>query len=206
MLSRRWALAGCMIVAMMVLVAGCSLDYGNPLISTDDGSEGLVAPDRVADHSQFVTYRQAPERALAKVLANDYTEELIEWDVGGVLKVGDTSTIKGKLEIWPESISEVSALVSMALPQGELLIVGVGGEDGIIFGPSGLTFAPPAELKIRSGNLDLPEGDLYLCYWNEETEEWEPTDQQVEVGVDSSGRVTLEVKIPHFSRYAFRSL
>ena len=78
MLSRRWALAGCMIVAMMVLVAGCSLDYGNPLISTDDGSEGLVAPDRVADHSQFVTYRQAPERALAKVLTNDYTEELIE--------------------------------------------------------------------------------------------------------------------------------
>ena len=73
MLGRRLAVAGCVIVAMLVLAAGCSMDSGNPLATTAGDSDGVVAPDKSADHPQSVSSSQTPARVLAKKVAT--TEE-----------------------------------------------------------------------------------------------------------------------------------
>jgi len=199
-------------VAAAALLAGCSLDSGNPIAPTGDDSDGFVALDNAASAPQFVRYIQPSERGLAKTLGHGdddsddddkYIEKKIRKSRGGRLKLGDEETVEIELKIHRKSIPQ-DEIISMALPEDDILVIGIGGEDGITFGPHGLTFDPHADLKIESEILVLPEGDLYLYCQNEETGEWEETDAKVKVKV-RHGEVTLEAKVPHFSHYAFGS-
>ena len=72
MSGRRLVFAGGLIV-VLAFVAGCSLDSGNPMATTAGDSDGVVAPDKTADHPQSVSSSQAPARVLAKKVAT--TEE-----------------------------------------------------------------------------------------------------------------------------------
>jgi len=54
---------GCLILAVMASMAGCSLDSGNPMAPTAGDSDGAMALDKAADHSGS---SQAPVQALAK--------------------------------------------------------------------------------------------------------------------------------------------
>ena len=76
MLSRRFlslVFAGGLIIVVLAFVAGCSLDSGNPMATTAGDSDGVVAPDKTADHPQSVSSSQAPARVLAKKVTT--TEE-----------------------------------------------------------------------------------------------------------------------------------
>ena len=193
--------ASCMLAA--AFIAGCSLDSGNPAMPTVDTFAGLEASDGYAEHPQFVSYVQQTNSTLAKPIGgdSDYAEKTIKANRGGVLRVGDWRAMKVWLRIRPRSIPQ-DETISMTLLPGGLLAVGVGGENGIAFGPNGIAFDPPAKLTLISRNLVLPEGDLYLHYWNEEAGDWELTDQQVKVR-HIGRRVMLEAEIDHFSHYAF---
>ena len=193
--------ASCLLATAFIV--GCSLDSGNsvaPPANTSGNSEAWVASE---GHPQFVSYSQSSESALAKHVGGDdnYVEKTIRANRGGVLRVGDWRTMKAWLRIRPHSIPQDEA-ISMTLLPGGLLAVGIGGENGIAFGPDGVTFDPPAKLTIMGKGLVLPEGDLYLHYWSEDLQDWEATDQQVEVR--AMGRLTLlGTEIDHFSHYAF---
>ena len=113
------------------------------------------------------------------------------------------------MKVDPVSIRR-NATISVTLPSEDMLMVGIDLEDGLTFGPHGLTFDPPARLTIKSKYLVLPEGELCLYYFNEMDGEWELIDSPVEVTIgdddDSSDdlpMITIRTWIPHFSHYAF---
>ena len=66
-----WIVLGSVLVAATTLLAGCSLDSGNPIASTAGDADGVVALDETGDHSQFVSDSQAPARVLAKPVGKD---------------------------------------------------------------------------------------------------------------------------------------
>lgn len=196
-----WITAACLILTA-AFFAGCSLDSGNPMAPAVDDSDGFVTLDQAADQPEFV--KMAPEsgQVLAKPLGlfGKHTEKKVKKNRGGWLLLTDLRTTVS-LRIKRNSIPQ-DETISITLPEGDMLVIGVGGEDGLTFGPHGLIFDPSAELTIVGRNLVLPEGDLYVYCMNEATGEWEATDQKVEVRIRGR-RTTLKAKIPHFSHYAF---
>lgn len=218
-----WIVLGCLAALAAAFVAGCSLDSGTPMGPAVDDTDGFVALDNTPNQPQFVTYSPEPGRSLAKPIA-EYIQKKIIRKKGGELTLGTSATIQATLTILPASIPK-NETISMALPQGDILAVNVGGHNGLTFGPHGLTFDPPAELTIRSEHLVLPEGDLYLYCWNKKLRIWEPTDQKVEVTfvpysyaiaspigpmygqvqiiASPMGVTIIKAQIHHFSHYAF---
>ena len=215
-----WITVACLILAAAFFV-GCSMDSGNPVAPAVGDTDGLTVQDERADVPQFVTFAQPR----AKMLGNDkekkdnqkdnehsnrdHTKQKISKKKGGTLEFGDEQTIKVQLKVAPVSIRR-NTTISVTLPAEDMLVVGINLEDGLVFGPHGLTFDPPARLTIKSKYLVLPEGELALYYFNEVTGEWELIDSPVEVTIgddddddDDLPMITIRTWIPHFSHYAF---
>ena len=194
-----WIVLSCLIAAA-AFVAGCSLDSGNPVAPTVGDVGDLGGPNEIANQPQFVRFAQPTQQALARGVPDQrYDEQMIRREEGGYLAVWDTYA-KAMLEIRPYSIPQ-DELISMALPEGDMLVVGVG--DGITFGPPGLTFDPSSILKVSGRKLDLPSGEeLYLYCWNESKGFWEDTGQRASVEI-RDGITTITSEVPHFSRYAW---
>ena len=94
MLRKRFfslTVAGCVIVAMLALTAGCSMDSGNPLATTAGDSEGVVALDKSADHPESVSSSEAPGQVLAKRVRGKRAKK----NSGGDEKAGSGVTKKG---------------------------------------------------------------------------------------------------------------
>ena len=163
--------------------------------------EAEKAAEKAAKEAEKAAEKAAKEAEKAAKKDEKKISKLIRKDKGGELEIGDEETIEVELEIEPHSMP-YDATIDMQLPEGDILTIGIGGEDGVTFGPHGMTFDPPAKLEIESENLVLPEGDLYLYYWNAELGIWEETGEEVKVKV-KNGEIELEVKIHHFSHYAF---
>ena len=126
-----------------------------------------------------------------------------------MVELGDEQTIKVTLKIHPHSMGGKGKKISITLPPDEMLVVGINLEDGLVFGPHGTTFDPPAELIVKSEYLILPEGELGLYCLNEETGEWELVDTPIKVTIGDDGdgdglpMIIIRTWIPHFSHYAF---
>ena len=218
-----WIVLGCLAALAAAFVAGCSMDSGNPVASNAADTDRLAVPSLTGDHSQFVRFAQPSSPAMAKGRGgkdgvdrktDDLVEKKIDSTTGGELVIGEQETMKITLTILPLSLTKTQ-IISMYSPvvKDDMLVIGVGGRNGVFFGPHGTTFDPSAELTIRSksSNLVLPEGELCLYYWNEELWVWEATDQIVTVTLENKAEsanddnviITLKTAVPHFSHYAF---
>ena len=212
-----WIVLGCLIVAA-AFVAGCSLESGNPIASSTGDTDEVIQPGETGGHPEFVSYADAPEPR-AKTLGKDkekkgnqkdnehsnrdHTKQKINKKKGGLLELGDEQTVKVQLHVDPGSISK-NTEISITLPSDDMLVVGINLEDGLVFGPHGTIFDPPARLTIKSKYLVLPDEELVLYYWN--GEDWEEMDSPVEVTIgddDDLPMITIRTWIPHFSHYAF---
>ena len=213
-----WIVLGCLILTA-AFFTGCSMESGNPVASSMGDTDVVVESAETGGHPQFVRSVAPPAPAQKGVVDKGgkrdkfvqnrgisrkdlYVKQVIKSVEGGALEFLLPSTqTEVRFFVQPNSIPQ-DEIISMALPAKNILTLTVGDQEGLVFGPHDLTFNPPAELTIKSRHLVVPEGDLYLYYWNGEMGTWEQTDQRVQVEVDED-EVTITTKVHHFSHYAF---
>jgi hypothetical protein len=137
----------------------------------------------------------------------------ISYEKGGKLKIDtkvpiliDNETVdmdlKVELKIKKKTIDRDSADVSMALDSDQFL-----SDLDVLFGPHGLNFSEPAELKIHVKHIDLRKlgsTDLFVYYYNEVSCAWEKMEvKKIHIKKEKDGEIRVEkAKLPHFSRYA----
>ena len=155
------------------------------------------SPSKTADHPQWLTYETSSR--LAKEVPGGWYKETVIGRRGGEIAVGHVEEIR-VISRFPEGALTERTVISLFVPEEGAVMIGVGGEGGIILGPH-LEFQKPVKLVIKSTSIEPPDGPVYLWYWDEDTEEWEE-EREVKVVVTQDGILKLTVDLWHFSRYA----
>lgn len=154
---------------------------------------------------KFIDLQQLGETLGLQKSGSLYDERFIRADQGGVLKIVHRERRRGvaiTFHIFPNSIP-YDANVKLGLPDGLKLKTRISMD----FSPDGLTFSPPASLRIYGFGLNLSRVDpskIKFFYYNEDTGLWEPYPAEVTVNV-KLGMVRVVADIYHFSRYGIAS-
>jgi hypothetical protein len=179
-------------------LVGCEQD--TPLQAIDNNSS--PEPTAVSASGKTIHFLGFAEKNKNTLNKKKKTEEYIQKDKGGDIKLDDKTTIrevKFHLKI-PKNSIDFGKLVSMEYDDQNF-----EGFADLVFGPHGTQFSSPALLDFEVKGLDLtgvnPE-DVKLFYVNENGQWEEMVAKKIEVKVQD-GKVKIDdAELPHFSRYA----
>jgi len=182
MVRRRFfplTFAGFAVVAMLVLMTGCSMDPMGPL-----------GPDGSAEGPEWVTYELPEEQVSAKTLGGGtwVDTDVIDEEGGGRLKIGNYG-LKVTLKI--PGIEGDTKKMTLSLASHQKVMVDIK--------PSGTKFSSSATLTARGTSINLPEGRIALYYYD--NGQWIVMSSAKVT--DDGKTVTLTAKLKHCSRYAF---
>jgi len=140
---------------------------------------------------------QVEEKELALMKGKKFKEtKKIKAKDGGTLEVGDRHYGKSKITFKKNDLPEDLTISFEWVSDGTF----EGKFNPADFGPHGLVFNSPVEVKLSYKKADLQgieEEDLKLFYYNEETELWEFIGGEV----DEKKKIVIAF-LDHFSRYA----
>ena len=156
-----------------------------------------ISANVVQSNIGTVRLLQVDKKQLALMKGKTFSKtKKIKAKHGGTIKVGSPSHGKSKITFKKNDLPE-DMTISFAWVSG-------GSFEGMLndleFGPHGLVFNTPVEVKLSYKKADLQgfnEKDLKLFYYNEETELWELIGGEV----DEKKKIVIAF-LDHFSRYA----
>ena len=210
--SFSWAVAGCLIVVMMALIAGCSLDSPD-LLGSDRATSDVEKIEGIPDSEfQPIAFRSAGRKGIWSAKTDPIVvTELIRAEDGGQLLLdwesqeenGNTGTkVKVEVKVLPDALEEDTE-ISIGLLNPAYAMLNVDLE----FREHGTQFLIPAEVKLDLVGLDLSGYDdeeaLDLYWYNPEDDTWYPVPYQFKKVELDLGKVQGIWYFEHFSRYAW---
>ena len=181
------------VTAAVFTLAGC--ESRSPVSSNSEQSE--TVKEVVQSNIGPVRLLQVEEKELTLMKGKTFSKtKKIKAKHGGTIEVGDRHYGKSKITFkkndLPEDLTISFEWVSGGTFEGML--------NDLEFGPHGLVFNSPVEVRLSYKKADLQgfnEKDLKLFYYNEETELWEFIGGEV----DEKKKIVIGF-LDHFSRYA----